>query len=205
MCAVVRTTPDLVAVMKAGVPEVLGRRAVYAGYLSIDRLTVRAADGAILTREIEHHGDAAVVLPYDAERRCVLVVRLFRAPVFVQTGANFLEEACAGMIESETAGAAGRREAMEELGVSLNNLEFVARVWSSPGVSAERQSLFLAPYTASDRIGAGGGVAAEHEDITVVERPLRAFAHLIERGGVTDAKLLLLLMALRLKGADLFT
>jgi 8-oxo-dGTP pyrophosphatase MutT (NUDIX family) len=33
-----------------------------------------------------------------------------------------------------------RREAYEELGVDLQSLEFVARVWSSPGVSTERQS-----------------------------------------------------------------
>ena len=53
-----------------------------------------------------------MVLPYDAERRCALVVRLFRAPVFDTTGEEVLEEACAGMIgneDAETAGAAKLR------------------------------------------------------------------------------------------------
>ena len=86
------------------------------------------------------------MLPYDVERRSALVVRLFRAPVLVAAGEEMSEEACAGMIENEDADTAARREAYEELGVDLPSLEFVARVWSSPGVSTERQSLFLAPY-----------------------------------------------------------
>ena len=94
--------------------------------------------------------------PHAGERRAVegaagrseagrgLVVRLFRAPVFDTSGEEVLEKACAGMIENEDAEMAVRREAYEELGVALNSLELVARIWSSPGVSTERQSLFLA-------------------------------------------------------------
>jgi len=82
---------------------------------------------------------AVAVLPYDVERRSALVVRLFRAPVLVASGEEMSEEACAGMIENEDADTTARREAYEELGVDLPSLEFVARVWSSPGVSTERQ------------------------------------------------------------------
>jgi hypothetical protein len=57
----------------------------------------------MVSREVERHGDAAAVLPYDAERRSALVVRLFRAPIFVASGAETSEEACAGMIENEDA------------------------------------------------------------------------------------------------------
>jgi 8-oxo-dGTP pyrophosphatase MutT (NUDIX family) len=56
------------------------------------------------------------------------------------------------MIELEDAPATARREANEELGVDLKSLEFVATVWSSPGVSTERQSLFLAPYRSAGRL-----------------------------------------------------
>ena len=151
-------------------PRILGRKTKYAGYLTIEKLRLRLAGGAEVFREVESHGDAAAVLPYDAEHRCALVVRLFRAPVLVATGEGLSEEACAGMIEHEDAPETARREANEELGVDLKSLELVARVWSSPGVSTERQSLFLAPYRPSDRSGKGGGVQGEHEGITVVER-----------------------------------
>src|ERR1700733_6993951 len=139
-------------------PRILQRKIMHTGYLTIERLRLRLADGF---REVESHGNAAAVLPYDAERCCALVVRLFRAPVLVATGGFISEEACAGMIELEDAPATARREANEELGVDLKSLQFIARVWSSPGVSTERQSLFLAPYRPADRSDKGGGAPGD--------------------------------------------
>jgi len=124
----------------------VNRNVGYAGYLKVHELRIELADGTLVSRDVETHGDAAGVLPYDTERRCALVVRLFRAPVFGTTREMVLEEACAGVIEKEDDEVAARREAYEELGVSLLALERVARIWSSPGVSTERQSLFLAPH-----------------------------------------------------------
>jgi nudix-type nucleoside diphosphatase (YffH/AdpP family) len=188
----------------ASLPAILRRRVVYRGYLSVATLLLRLRDGAIVSRDVEYHGDAAAVLPYDPVRRCALVARLFRGPVFDTTGAVQLEEACAGMIEQEDAATAARREAGEELGISLRQLELVARIWPSPGVSSERQTLFLAPYCGADRTGPGGGLAAEHEDITVVERPLESLAADARLGGIADGKLLTLILALQLRRPDLF-
>ena len=185
-------------------PQILDRRIVYTGYLNVETIRIKLRDGATVTREIEQHGDAAAVLPYDAERRCALIARLFRAPVFSVTHEDALEEACAGMIEKETDEDTARREAHEELGVRLHALERVARVWSSPGVSTERQSLFLAAYIQSDRTSAGGGLPTEHENITVVERPLAALASDVDRGAIADGKLVTLVLALRLRKPELF-
>ena len=177
-------------------PQILGRTVAYRGYLTVAKLQIRLADGAVVAREVEAHGDAAAVLPYDVDRRCALLVRLFRAPVFSAIGEDAVEEACAGMIGLESA---------EELGVSLGRLERVARIWSSPGVSTERQSLFLAAYVAADRRGTGGGIAAEHEDITVVERPLEQLALDLDQGRLVDGKLITLVFALRSRRPELFS
>lgn len=185
-------------------PQILARETVYTGYLTVDRLQVQLADGAQVWLEVERHGDAVVVLPYDAERRCALVVRLFRAPVFDTTGEEVLEEACAGMIGNEDSEIAARREAYEELGVVLKSLEFVGRFWSSPGVSTERQSMFLAPYGAADRLGQGGGVAGEHEGITVVERTFAELATDVDQGRIMDGKLATLILTLRRRKPELF-
>jgi nudix-type nucleoside diphosphatase (YffH/AdpP family) len=185
-------------------PRILERTVAYAGYLTVERLEIRLADGAVIWRELERHGDAVVVLPYDADRRCALLVRLLRAPVVAECGEVVIEEACAGMIALETADAAARREAHEELGVELAGLEFIGRVWSSPGVSTERQSLFLAPYRRGDRTGPGGGAPGEHENITVVERPLATLADEADHGRIADAKLFSLVQTLRLRRPDLF-
>jgi nudix-type nucleoside diphosphatase (YffH/AdpP family) len=185
-------------------PRTLTRETVYSGYLTVKRLQVRLADGAEVRLEVEEHGEAAVVLPYDPERRCALVARLFRVAVFETTGEEVLEEACAGMIGDEDAQSAARREAYEELGVDLKSLEFIGRFWSSPGVSTERHSLFLAPYAHADRVGAGGGVAGEHEGITVVERTLAELAVDVDQRRIADGKLVLLMFALRLRRPELF-
>lgn len=185
-------------------PEILARETVYSGYLTVERLRVRLSSDAEVWLEVERHGEAVVVLPYDAERRRALLVRLFRAPVFDTTGEEISEEACAGMIGNEDAETAARREACEELGVVLTSLEFIGRFWSSPGVSTERHSLFLAPYGPAARTGEGGGVADEHEGITVVERGLAELATDLDQGRIRDGKLVTLILALRLKRPELF-
>ncbi len=187
-------------------PKILECTTVYSGYLTVDALRVRLGDGSIVSREVERHGDAAAVLPYDRERCCALLVHLLRAPVLQEAGMEAMEEACAGMISEigQDAEATARREAYEELGVRLASMDFVARVWSTPGVSSERVSLFLAPYVGADRVGTGGGVEGEHEGITVVERSLASLAMAADQGRIEDSKLLTLVLALRLRSPGLF-
>ncbi len=186
-------------------PEILERTVERAGYVTVERMRIRLADGAEVWREMERHGDSVAVLPYDADRRVALVARQFRAPVFAMSGEATIEEACAGMIDGEDAAdVTARREAFEELGVRLGELEFLARVWPGPGVGAERQTLFLAAYTAPDRAGGGGGLASENEDILVVERPLADLAADADAGRIADGKLFTLVTALRLRRPELF-
>lgn len=186
-------------------PTIIDRTIAFSGYLTIERLRLRLDDGSEMTREVERHGDAAVVLAYDPDRRCALVARQFRAPVFILTGAETLEEACAGMIDDgDTAADTAHREADEELGLRLTTLEPVAQIWPSPGVSCERYTLFLAPYRAADRVGPGGGLAEEHETIIVVERPLADLLTDADQGRISDGKLLTLVLALHRRRPDLF-
>ena len=187
-------------------PEILGRETVYAGYMAVERLRVRLADGAEVGREMERHGDAGAVLPYDPDARTGLIVRLFRIPVFDRTSETALDEACAGMIDGDddAESDAVRREAMEELGVRLGPLESVGRVWSSPGVSAERVSLFIAAFSPADRETDGGGVEGEHEGITVIERSLVDLASDADAGRIADLKLLTLVLTLRVRKPELF-
>lgn len=186
------------------VPDILDRRTVWSGYLRVERLRLRLPTGAEVVREIEDHGEAVAVLPYDPVRRTALVVRLFRAPAFVLHGEAELEEACAGMIDGDSPEAAVRREAHEELGLLVSGLEFIGRVWASPGVSAERVSLFLAPYAREDLAGTGGGAPDEHEGITVIERSLADLARGADEGAIADLKLLALVQSLRARRPDLF-
>jgi nudix-type nucleoside diphosphatase (YffH/AdpP family) len=177
---------------------------VYKGYVTVMVATLAGDDGQEIRREIENHGRAVAVLPYDAARRTALVVKLPRAPVIWAGGPDELVEAPAGMVEGEDAAQAVRREALEEAGVRLAELELVATPFSSPGFSAERIELFLAPYSAADRVAAGGGVDGEHENITVAEVALSDLWELAERHAILDLKTLALVLALKVRRPELF-
>ncbi|SDT89913.1 NUDIX domain-containing protein [Stappia sp. ES.058] len=190
--------------------RILDERTLYEGFARYRELDVeeRRADGTThrLSREYQTRGDVVAVLPFDPERKVALLARQLRVPLLARgDGEAFLLEAPAGYVDDGEAPAdAARREAAEEVGIALTDLEPVGEVYSSPGAMTERISLFLAEYTLADRRSAGGGLAHEGEEIEVLECPL---ARLVcDPGDATgqDAKTLLLLQALMLRRPDLF-
>jgi nudix-type nucleoside diphosphatase (YffH/AdpP family) len=185
-------------------PEIISKKVLYSGYVTLLALRLRLPDGEEITREVEDHGRAVAVLPYDPARRTALLVRLLRAPVLLGTGAPDLLEAPAGMVEEEDPSHTARRELQEEAGLRIGSLEHAGCVFTSPGVSTERMDLYLAPYAEADRTGAGGGVAGEHENITVCEMPLSDLWIMAERGEIADMKTLTLLLTLRVRHPQLF-
>jgi nudix-type nucleoside diphosphatase (YffH/AdpP family) len=167
-------------------------------------LTIERANGETLTREVEDHGDAAAVLAFDPTRRKALLVEQFRPPRMLAGESGMSLEIIAGRLEGEAPEEAARREAMEEAGVRLERLEKVVESWSLPGISTERLTLFLAEYAQADRVGLGGGLADEGEDITVHEYDIADLAALADRGELSDMKTHLAVLALRFKRPELF-
>lgn len=177
---------------------------LYEGWRKLLKLMVRMPDGRTMAREVLNSSDAAAVLPYDPERRMVVLIRQFRAPVMHVEGHPDLLEAVAGLLDEDEPEACARREAMEEAGLRIAKLEEVGTAWSAPGITTERLHLFLAPYAAADRIGEGGGLAEEHEDIEVLEIGLDELMRMLDRGAVADMKTLVLIQALQLRHPELF-
>ncbi len=64
--------------------------------------------------------------------------------------------------------------------------------------------LFLAPYAIGDRVGSGGGLAEEHEQIIVVEMSCVELAAMIDSGRLVDMKTLVLALSLRHRLPELF-
>lgn len=185
--------------------QVLSSETVYEGWLKVVRLTVRTSSGETVKREIVDRGHAACVLPYDPERRTALLVRQPRPAIVWAGGPPELLEAPAGVIDpGEVGETTARREALEETGVHLRQIEPVVASWPSPGAYSERIDLYLAAYTAADRTGLGGGLAAEHEEIEVIETPLSALWAEVEAGGITDLKTLALVLTLKTRRPELF-
>ncbi len=157
-----------------------------------------------LVREVHDHGDGAAVLPYDEARRTCLLVRQLRLPVHVAEGEGLINEAAAGLIDpGEDAFEAARREAAEELGYRLHDLEKVATFYTIPGLVTERITCFLARYTPADRID-GELDADDDELIDVEEWPLSDLWAAFARGELRDGKAIVCLQALRIRRPDLF-
>jgi nudix-type nucleoside diphosphatase (YffH/AdpP family) len=185
-------------------PKIIEKKVLHSGYVEVLALRLRLADGDEVAREVEDHGRAVAVLPYDPVRRVALLVRLLRAPVLLSTGATELLEAPAGMVEEDDPEDTARRELEEETGLKVSRLEHVGSVFTSPGVSTERMDLYLAAYGAGDKVGAGGGVDSEHENITLCELPLAELWGMAERNEIADMKTLTLLLTLRVRQPRLF-
>jgi len=157
--------------------------------LTRTRAEVEENDGArrVLDHEIYHHGPAAAVLLYDPARRVVTLVRQFRLAAYLADGSLALLEACAGMLDGDDPESCARREALEETGLRIATARHAFDIFTSPGVLTETISCFVAAYSPSDRVGAGGGVDAD-EHIEVVEVGYEQAVAMIASGAIRDAK-----------------
>ncbi|MGU3668711.1 NUDIX domain-containing protein [Methylobacterium sp. A49B] len=184
--------------------EILEIRFVHEGWSRFGLARVRLADGAVVEREIEDHGNSVGILPYDPERKVATLVRELRVPPLFAAGEQAQLEAPAGIIDDGGPEANARREALEEVGLRLRALEFVGAAYSCASLTTEKIHLYLAPYGAADRAEAGGGAEGEHENIWVVEMPLAELAGMADRAAISDLKTLTLVLALRARHPDLF-
>jgi len=185
-------------------PYILSTGEVHRGWTTIRQVKVRLDTGDVVVREVEDHGNAAAVLSFDAERRTAILIRILRAPVFLTAGQVKLLECPAGLVQEANPADTARREAYEEVGVVLHELDHAGRVWTAPGISSEMMDLYLAPYSATDRVHIGGGLAAEHEHIDVVELGLDELWAMAERNEIEDLKTLALVLMLKIRRPELF-
>jgi nudix-type nucleoside diphosphatase (YffH/AdpP family) len=186
--------------------RLIDRRKIYSGWGRFLLLDVQLGDGRVVERQIEDHGEAAAVLPYDAGRKVALVARQPRTGPLYSGFEPHLVEAAAGVIDpGEAPAVTAVREALEELGVRLGTVEPVVAAWSMPAVSSERIHLFLAPYSADDRVAPGGGMEDEGEEIEVLELPLATLLAEADAGTLTDIKTLALVWALARRRPELFS
>ena len=161
------------------------------------------ADGYWSTehRETYDRGNGATILLYDIERATVLLTRQFRYPAYVNGHPDgMLIEAAAGLLDEDDAETAIRREAAEETGHTVGEVEHVFDVYMSPGSVTERVHFYAAPYSGATRTAIGGGLAEEGEDIEVVELPFGRALELIRTGDIADAKTIMLLQWAALDG-----
>ncbi|ANW00073.1 NUDIX domain-containing protein [Bradyrhizobium icense] len=145
------------------------------------------------TREIFYRDDAATLLPYNLAGRTVVLVRQFRYPAYANGYDDLLIEAAAGLLDDASPEERIRAEAEEETGYRLGEVRKVFEAFMSPGAVTEKLHFFVAEYEAAMRVGDGGGLADEGEDIEVLELPIDQALAMISDGRIVDAKTIMLL------------
>lgn len=163
-------------------------------------LTRRDGSTQIQTRETYDRGNGACILLYDPQRKTVLLTRQFRYPAYVNGHEAPLIEVCAGLLDEHNPETAIVKEAAEECGVEVTKPRRLFELFMSPGSVTEKLTFFAAEYSPATRIGAGGGLAHEGEDIEVLEIPVAEAIAMTRDGRIVDAKTVLLLQWAALNG-----
>lgn len=182
----------------------------YANFFAVEEfdLRFRRFDGTFspqINRAIFISGDAVTVLPYDPLRDRLLVVEQFRAGPFARGDRNpWALEAIAGRIDpGERPEDCARREAIEEAGLTLDRLEFVAGHYPSPAAKTEYLYSYVALTDLPDGAAGVFGVAGEAEDIKGHLLPFEQAMQMVASGEIENGPLLVTLLWLARERARL--
>jgi nudix-type nucleoside diphosphatase (YffH/AdpP family) len=144
------------------------------------------------TRETYDRGNGATLLLYNTARRSVVLTRQFRLPAYVNGHHGYLVETAAGLLDGAHPEQRIRAEVEEETGYRVKHVRRLWDAFMSPGSVTERLHFFVAEYEPADRVGAGGGLAEEGEDLEVLELDIDAAVGMIGTG-IVDGKTIMLL------------
>jgi nudix-type nucleoside diphosphatase (YffH/AdpP family) len=145
------------------------------------------------TRETYDRGNGVTLLAYNRARRTVILTRQFRYPAYVNGYDRLMIEAAAGLLDEAAPEARIRAEVEEETGYRLGAIEKIFECFMSPGSVTEKLTFFVAAYEPDMKVGDGGGVHDEGEDIGVMELGFDAALAMIADGRICDAKTIMLL------------
>ncbi|MET0602938.1 MAG: NUDIX domain-containing protein [Baekduia sp.] len=170
-------------------------RRVFDGFFKIDeaRVAHQQFDGTMGPPRdllVFERGDAAAILLHDVVADQLVMTEQFRYPTY-DKGPGWLLEIAAGMIDGEDEPEdTARREAEEELGYRIEGEPIsLGTFYLAPGGSSERIHIFYAEVSEENRVGEGGGLAAEGEDIRVARVDIgMGKVEKMLRGEVHDAK-----------------
>lgn len=143
-----RELADLSADVFLSRPQMLAK--AYRDYHRYN-VTLQDKDGPVVQeRDVLIAGKVIVVIPIDAARQEIVLIRQFRLPAHLANGRGDLVEFVAGRVEAgESLMEAARRECKEEIGVEPGKVVELFTFLSTPGVTDEEITIFLAAVDAA--------------------------------------------------------
>ncbi|UBM59487.1 GDP-mannose pyrophosphatase NudK [Marinilongibacter aquaticus] len=146
------------------------------------------------SREAYDRGNGATILLYNKENKTVILTRQFRLPTYVNGNkSGMMIEACAGLLDKDNPEDCIRKETEEETGYKINKVTKIFESYMSPGSVTEILYFFIAEYDKNMKIGEGGGLQDEQENIEVLELNFDEAFDMIRSGEIQDGKTIMLL------------
>lgn len=113
--------------------------------------------------------DSVAILLFHEEKNAFLLVKQFRAPVYLNDNSKICTyELCAGIVDKNKAlNVIAQEEIDEECGyaVPLENIEKITSFYTNVGVSGGAQTLFYAKIDESMKVHKGGGIHDEEIEL----------------------------------------
>ena len=193
----VRKTPSGLGVSDV---EVIKTHRPYTEFFALHEFDLhhRRFDGSTspkLTRAVFMGTDAAILLPYDPVRDCVMVVEQFR-PGLMARGDHmpWCLEPIAGRVDAgESPEECARREAVEEAGLSLGALELITSSYPTPGASSEYFYIYVGIADLPEGAAGFGGMVGEAEDIAAHIIPFEKAMEMADSNALAAGPLVLAL------------
>ncbi|MFD0799422.1 NUDIX domain-containing protein [Maribacter chungangensis] len=160
-------------------------------------------DGTWETQQRESYdcGDGAAILLYNREMKTVVLTKQFRMPTYVNGNEDgMMVEVCAGLLDGLSPEECIKKEALEETGYKLDDVQQVMVTYMCPGSVTQKLYLFLAEYDNTMKTEEGGGALDETENIEILEFEFTAALDMISDGQIKDAKSVMLLQYAALTG-----
>lgn len=177
--------------------RIIGEEILSANFYTLKKITyeLRRTDGRWQKQDREAYagGNGVTALLYNKKQGTVLMTRQFRVPAYINKHDGFMIETPAGMVDGEAPEQRVREEVEEETGYRAEKLEKVLELFMSPASVTERVHFFIGEYDPDNRVGDGGGLDEEGEDIEVLELAFDEALAMVARGEIVDAKTVILL------------
>ncbi len=152
-------------------------------------------------REAYDHGNGAAILLFNSETQSLVLTRQFRFPTFINGNVSgMMIEVCAGLLEADDPETCIIKEVFEETGYQIEKVEKIYEAYMTPGSVTEKLHFFIGEYTDDMKVGSGGGVEGESENIEVLEITFAKALEMVKSGEIDDAKTIMLLQYAQING-----
>lgn len=159
--------------------KTLSSDVVYEGCIfTITRDTAELENGTSAQRDVLHHHGGVCVIPIDDDNE-VYLVRQFRYPF----GEVTLEVPAGKLEKGEDHAECGRRELLEETGLTCREYTYLGEIYPLPAYSTERIHTYLArglEFSEQD--------LDDDEFLDVVKIPLDDAVEMVMDGRIKDSK-----------------